>query len=243
MLQSFESLIRAPATGLVGIFSPLRSRVKGEGESRRAQIAQLVGLNSTQLICGVGFNPEFGRIPDLVRLLGYPARDALSADRNYQFIHDRYRNLSVNDIVEIYTVIGGNHGIGVGGDASDLVISRLANLEAQLEETINPILIGGYKLEVRAIYENRLASPALIEARLDLNYSVLRDMTNESMIMLEVGAISPAEFIRHPGVTGEEKGRAIFQKLISVTDVDAYLAERPTASDAEQLKVACASAT
>jgi hypothetical protein len=234
MLQSFENLVRAPATGLVSIFSPLRARVRGEGEGRRAQLAQLLGLNPIQLVCGVGFNRGFPRVPDLVRFLGYPARDALIAERNYAFIHDRYRSLSVNDVVDIYGELGA--GPELSSEATDLVINRLSTLEAQLEETINPILIGGYKLEVRGIYENHLASPTLVNARLDSNYSVLRDITNESIIMLEVGAITPDLFLRHPGVTGDEKHRAIFQRLVTAEEAARYLAEFPNAADAAQIK-------
>lgn len=236
MMQTFENLIRASAPELVAIFSPLRERVRGEGEARRTQLAQLLSLSLAQLVCGVGFNTELGRVPDLVRFLGYPHADAMHAERNYLFIHDRYRSLSVNDIVEIYAALGGS-AAGAGA-AADLVISRLSTLEAQLEETINPILIGGYKLEVRGIYENHLATPGLVKSRLAPEYAVLREITNESMIMLETGAISPAEFMREAGVTADEKSRALFQRLVPVEEVDRYLRERPQAADAAQLHAA-----
>jgi hypothetical protein len=236
MMQTFENLIRASAQGLVSLFSPLRERLRGEGEARRAHLAQMVGLNATQLICGIGFNLHLARVPDLVRFLGYPALEALQAERNYLFIHDRYRSLSVNDIVEIYVALGTTDKISVA--AADLVISRLSTLEAQLEETINPILIGGYKLEVRGIYENHLAPPSLVNARLHAEYLVLREITNEAMIVLETGAISPSDFLRHLGVTAEEKNRAVFQRLIPLAEIDRYLLEQPTASDAEQLRAA-----
>ncbi len=236
MMQTFENLIRASAQGLVSLFSPLRERLRGEGAARRDHLAQLVGLNATQLICGVGFNLQLARVSDLARFLGYPALEALHAERNYLFIHDRYRSLSVNDIVEIYVALGSTEEIRLA--AADLVISRLSTLEAQLEETINPILIGGYKLEVRGIYENHLAPPGLVNARLQAEYLMLREITNEAMIVLETGAISPSEFLRHAGVAAEEKSRAIFQRLIPLAEIDRYLLEQPTARDAEQLRVA-----
>ena len=241
MLQTFENLIVATAQSLVATFSPLRTRVKGEGEARRAQVAQLLGMNPVQLLCGVGFNQQLARVPDLSRFLGYGGTDALIAERNYEFIHDRYRSLSVNNVVEIYAALG--QVPAAASAASDLVISRLSNIEAQLEETINPVLIGGYKLEVRGIYENRLAGPALLNARLDLNYSVLREITNESMIMLETAVITPAVFLRHPGVTADEKSRAIFQRLIPRDAVLEYLNLQPPAADAAQLKAALAGAS
>lgn len=235
MLQTFENLIRASAQGLVSTFAPLRERVRGEGEARRIQLAQLLGLNPVQLLCGVGFNREMARIPDLVRFLGYASRDALFGERNYAFVHDRYRSLSVNDIMEIYAVLGSASDLA---EATDLVISRLNTLEAQLEETINPILVGGYRLEVRGIYENRLATSALVAARLDAEYAVLRDITNEAMIMLETGAVTPADFMRNPGIGADEKSRAVFQRLVPLEELDRYLAGSPEPVDAAQLRAA-----
>jgi len=150
MLQTFESLIRASGETLVEIFLPLRERVQGQGAARRTQLAQLLGVNEAQLVCGVGFNPNFLRVRDLGRFLGYPTSEGVINDRNFLFIHDRYRELSVNDVVEVYAALGSLMEIPEG--AADLVISRLASLEAQVEETINPVLINGYKLEVLRIY-------------------------------------------------------------------------------------------
>jgi hypothetical protein len=240
-MQSFENLIQASANGLSAIFSPLRGKLKGDGEARRGQIAQLLGLNLAQLVCGVGFNAELARIPDMPKFLGFASRDALLTERNYIFIHDRYRALSVNNIVEIYAALG--QLPGGAAEWSDLVMSRLNNIEGQLEETINPVLIGGYKLEVRAVYERRLAGPGLINARLDANYAVLRDITNESMLMLEMKALSPEAFLRHPGVTAEEKARGLFQNLIAREALAAYLAETPDADPEHKLQAALQSAS
>jgi hypothetical protein len=239
ILQTFENLVRCSAPELVAIFSPLRERARGEGEARRTQLAQMLGLNQQQLLCGVGFNRELRRIPDLVRLLGYGTYDALLADRNYLFMHDRYRDLSVNNVVDIYGAMGAPPG--PDPEAIDLVLNRLHTLESQLEETINPILIGGYKLEVRGIYENKLATPALVAVRLADEFSLLRDITGESMIMLETGAISGAEFLRHPGVTGDEKARAISQRLIPADVVSDYAKEFSNAPDIAKIKAAQAS--
>lgn len=235
-MQSFESLIQASASGLSAILSPLRGRVRGEGDLRRGQLAQLLGVNLAQLVCSIGFNAEFTRLPDLPRFLGYPSRDALLGERNYLFVHDRYRALSVNNVLEIYAALA--RADGVAGAFSDLVLSRLNNLEGQLEETINPVLIGGYKLEVRAVYEHRLAGPGLVETRLDPNYVVLRDITGEAALMLQTGAIAPEAFLRHPGVSRDEKARALFLELLPRTAVEAYLAESPEADPDGRLREA-----
>jgi len=235
-MQSFENLIRATANELSAIFSPLRGKLRGDGDARRGQIAQLLGVNPAQLVSGVGFNVELPRIPDLPKFMGFASREALLAERNYFFIHDRYRALSISNVVEIYAALGRSGG--AAGEWSDLVMSRLNNIEAQLEETINPVLIGGYKLEVRAVYEHRLASASLINTRLDANYAVLRDITNESMLMLEIRAVAPGAFLRHPGVSIDEKARGVFQNLIPRGEVEAYLSERPDGDPDGRLRAA-----
>jgi hypothetical protein len=234
MLQTFESLIRASGETLVEIFLPLRARVQGQGAARRTQLAQLLGVNEAQLVCGVGFNPNFLRVRDLGRFLGFPTSEGLINDRNFLFIHDRYRELSVNDVVEVYAALGSLMEIPSG--AADLVISRLANLEAQVEETINPVLINGYKLEVLRIYQNRLATPALVNTRLGAEYAVMRSMTGEALVMLEQGVLSVARFLRHAGISAEEKIRAATSGLLPPEEVQRYLSERPEAPEADALR-------
>ncbi|MBM4227847.1 MAG: hypothetical protein FJ164_08895 [Gammaproteobacteria bacterium] len=234
MLQTFESLIRASGETLVEIFLPLRERVQGQGAARRTQLAQLLGVNEAQLVCGVGFNPNFLRVRDLGRFLGYPTSEGVINDRNFLFIHDRYRELSVNDVVEVYAALGSLMEIPEG--AADLVISRLASLEAQVEETINPVLINGYKLEVLRIYQNRLATPALVNTRLGAEYAVMRSMTGEALVMLEQGVVSVARFLRHAGISAEEKTRAATAGLLPVEEINRYLSERPEAPEAEALR-------
>ncbi|MBI5618127.1 MAG: hypothetical protein HY943_17725 [Gammaproteobacteria bacterium] len=235
-MSSFESLIRASAANVIAEFSALKGIKKGDVDTRREQIAGMVGLNAVQLVCGVGFNAAVNHVLNLARFLGFASTEALVAERNYAFIHDRYRELTINNILEIYAVLG--HPESHRPEWADLIISRLNNVEAQLEETINPVLIGSYKLEVRAIYENRLAAPALLDVRLDRQYAVLRDITGESMLLLETGAMTPQAFLERPGLTAEEKSRAVFQRLIPKAVAESYLAAHPAENSDGKLRAA-----
>lgn len=237
-MSSFETLIRASAASVIAEFSTLKGIKKGDVDTRREQIAAMVGLNAAQLVCGVGFNAAVNRVLNLARFLGFAATEALIAERNYVFIHDRYRDLTINNVLEIYAVLGRIDS--QRPEWTDLIISRLNNVEAQLEETINPVLIGSYKLEVRAIYENRLASPALLDVRLDRQYAVLRDITGESMLLLETGIMSPQAFLERAGVTAEEKSRAVFQRLIPKVVAEQYLAAHAEDNGNGKLRAAVA---
>jgi len=240
MMESFDSLIRASAARLTEVLVPLGGRVQGDGGERRGQLARLLGVNVAQLVCGVGFNAGAQRLAGLPEWLGFASREGLLVERNYRFIHDRYQALGVSNIVEIYAALGATET--PTGAGSDLIISRLSSLEGQLEETINPVLVGGYKLEMRAIYTHGLADAALVNTRLGAGYVVLRGITDESRVMLETGAVAAAAFLRHAGVTIEEKSRGVFLGLLPAATVQAYLATQMGVDSADKLRAALAAA-
>lgn len=237
-MYSIETLLHADREELGRILSSTRVAPQGDQNARRARIAQALSLNSAQLVCGIGFNPVLKDYPTAIHFMGFSSFETMASERNYTLVHDRYSNLSVNDVLEIYAVLGA--GSEPGDTWSELVSSRLITIEAQLEETINPILIGGYKLEIRGVYENNLASPAFVQLRLDPNYAVLRDIANECANMLSSKSISPEAFIRSPGITSKEKSRIIFQGLLDKRTVEDYLAEMGDAEEAEDLRAALA---
>lgn len=237
-MYSIETLLHAERDAIGKILSSTRVAPQGDQNARRTRIAQALGLNSAQLVCGFGFNPAIEKYETAIHFLGFSSYETMSGERNYTLVHDRYSNLSVNDILEIYTVLGAD--TERRSMWSDLVSSRLVTIEAQLEETINPILIGGYKLEIRGVYENQLASPAFVQLRLDPNYAVMRDIANECSNMLASKSISPQDFIRSSGLTSREKSRMVAQGLLDRTTVEAYLAEIGDNAEAIDLREALA---
>ncbi len=225
-MYSFETLLHAGADELLAILAATRVGPLDDDDARREQVAQQLGLRVSQLLCSVGFNvavprQESPRQENIYRVLGYAGFQGLAAARNFAFIHDVYRDLSINNILEIYSVL--NRLDEPGAHWADVVLTRMTNLEAQLEETINPILIGGYKLEIRAIYEQHMASAEFIRGRLTPNHAVMRDIANENAIMLEQGAIEPMAFLQCAGLSNEEKRRAIFKGLIPPAIAERYI--------------------
>lgn len=233
VVHSIESLLTASREDIGQMLASTRVAPQGDQNARRTRIAQSLGLNSAQLVCGFGFNRAIEGYNTAIHFLGFSSFEALASERNYVLIHDRYSNLSVNDILEIYRVLGGE--VEQHARWSDLVSSRLVTIESQLEETINPILIGGYKLEVRGVYEHHLASPAFVQLRLNPNYAVLRDIANECANMLTSGSISPEAFIRSDGLTAREKARMVTEGLLERTVVETYLAQSPRDDDVAAL--------
>ncbi|MEM7468915.1 MAG: hypothetical protein AAF387_18775 [Pseudomonadota bacterium] len=236
-MYTIEQLLNANQKELGAILAEARVRPQGDPNSRRAAIAQALGLKNAQLICGVGFNPTIADYPTAVHYLGFNSFEALASERNFQLIHDRYTELSVNNVLEIYAVLGRD---ATRRNAwSDLIITRLSTIEGQLEATINPILIGGYKLEIRGIYDNGLATEILLKNRLAREHQILRDIANETAVMLETNACDAARLLGEPGLSIEEKTKLVGQGLITATDAEAFIRDNG-GEDTERLAAALA---
>ena len=234
-MYTIEELLNANQNQLGQMLAEARVRPQGDPNSRRDTISQALGLKTGQLVCGVGFNPHIADYPTAVHYLGFNSYESLVAERNYILIHDRYTHLTVDNILQIYALLGRDEK---NKDVwSDLIITRLATIEGQLEETINPILIGGYKLEIRGIYENGLASEALLRSRLSRENAVLRDIAGEAETMLETGTCTAARLLLEPGLSVDEKIRLINQGVISVEQTREFIREHG-GEDAERLAAA-----
>ena len=235
-MYSFEMLLHASSDELFAIFAATRVTPTDDDDTRRENIAQQLGVRAPQLLCALGFNSAINEQAGAIQALGFSDFTALAAARNYAFIHDVYSAVSINNILEIYGVLHRLNEPGV--DWSDLVLTRINNIESQLEETINPILIGGYKLEIRSIYESNLASPEFVTSRLTPNHAVMRDIANENSIMIERGAIDPLAFLECAGISADEKRRAMFQGLIPPAIADHYIRQITSEDDQRSFREA-----
>ncbi|MCC7412963.1 MAG: hypothetical protein IT495_15215 [Gammaproteobacteria bacterium] len=221
-MHPFERLLRVQATDLGAQLARIPMPGGVDHDRRLALIAQRFGLNVAQLVCAVGFNADTAPAPRILAALGFAAYEALMGERNYLFINDIYQQLSIDNVVEIYRVL--SHGTDADSVA-DLVVSRLNHIESQIEATINPVMIGSYKLEMRAVYENHLASPELMEMRLRPEYEVLRGIADEIMLMVRSGLMPATALLAHRGVAPEEKRRLLFHDMVTRADVEARLAQ------------------
>lgn len=240
-MYSFETLLRASADEVLAIFAATRVGPLDDHDQRREQIARQLGVKTPQMLCGFGFNSAMPGLDNVCHGLGFSNFAALAVARNYAFIHDVYAALSINNILEIYGAMQRLEPEATSW--SDLVMTRIGHIESQLEETINPILIGGYKLEIRGIYENHLASPEFVRGRMTAPYVFMRDIANENAIMLECGVIEPAVFLRSAGITAEEKRRAIFGGQIPPAEADRYIREVSSPEEQQKLREALTGAS
>ena len=230
-MRPFERLLLSSEAELAQTFAKFPIDRRGEVEPTLEATSRQLGLNTTELVCACGFNRHILNLPRVLNVLGFGSFDALWGHRNYLFITDVYHMLSINDVVAIYAAVG---RFEPRDDLfPDLVGSRLSNIEAQIEATINPMVLGSYKLEMRAIYENGHGSRELVEMRLEASYAVLRSLSNEIDLILQAGVAEPAEILSHPGVTPEEKARMVQYGRVPVPVLKAHL-QQPGLPEPEQ---------
>ena len=220
-MASFEQLLSGDENELAILFARYRTERSGDPEGQLAAVSQDLGLNTTQLICGLGFNVNSIRLPRALNALGFSSYDALWGQRNYTFINDVYRYLSIDNVISIYVEVGKDPE---GHDfIPDLVLSRLNSIESQIEATINPVMLGSYKLEIRAVYENHVAPPELVETRLEPQYEVLRGIVDEAILIVETGTLTAEDVLSRPGVSADEKRKLLFRDLVNREQVTARL--------------------
>ena len=164
--------------------------------------------------------------------LGFSDYDALIDERNFLFINDVYATLSIDAISDIYRILG-QEDEALRMELGDVILTRLGNIESQIEATINPVMLSSYKLEIRGIYENRLATPELIATRLRPEYGPLRGIADEILTLIRAGLVSAESLLKHPGVSPDEKRRLYFHDLVSADQLRARLGE-PTVSERER---------
>ncbi len=220
-MSKYKQLLGASQEQLSKFFKVVAGENVANMAERQRAYADRLGLNTSMLLCGVGFNRNTWRVPDVARALGFDNLATLESARNNVFVRDIYSALSAENTVPLY---GAMRRIESEADFwCDLIRSRISFLQGRLEDTINPVLISGLKYEMRAIYENRLASPEFVAWRLSPELEVLRTMTGEIQLMLVNEAISAQEFLDHEGVNAEEKRTAVFEKLLPAEMVEKYI--------------------
>jgi len=190
-------------------------------EHRLEKIAKSLKLRREQLICAIGFNPNFGDLTEIIHLLGYSNIDKLVQERNEIFITDIYKKLSLENILNLYNVVKDfTETVQV---MQYLVEQRLKTIEEKIEATVNSMLIEKYKAEIRSIYLDGIAGIDFAEKRLDKIDSGFRALLNEVTIITESRLIPAGNIFFRDTILPEEKRKLLNKGLIPLELVHARL--------------------
>ena len=181
-MPGFKEIISANPEELMQFFYKINND-NTPLEERFGNTVKKLQLRPAQIICSLGFNPNAKELPELLPVLGYVTYDELARERNDRFTTDIYKELSLENILSIYSA--------VKNDPDNLQLmpyllkARLANIEEKIETTVNSLVIDKYKAEMRSIYNDGIANIDFAEDRLNRLDSGFRALLNEVTIITE----------------------------------------------------------
>jgi hypothetical protein len=197
------------------------NEIRSLRERRLDRIAKDLRLRTEQLICAIGFNPNFAGLTEIIHLLGYNSIDELAKARNEIFITDIYKKVSLDNILTIYNVVKDYpETVQV---MQYLVEHRLKSIESKIEATVNSIIIEKYKAEIKSIYLDGIAGIDFAERRLDKIDSGFRALLNEVTIITESRIIPAGDIFFRDTILPEEKRKLLNKGLIPLELVHSRL--------------------
>ncbi|MEM7467967.1 MAG: hypothetical protein AAF387_13920 [Pseudomonadota bacterium] len=174
-MAKFKQLLLADPEDLVRAFYKLRTSRNTGFIARLDEVASALGVTHSQLVCGLGFRNEIERLPDVLSVLGFETTRPLILRRDELFKTDIYNELSVDDVIDVYTK--STESDDELENLQDLVTARLNNVESSIADHADPNTIICYKMELHAIYNSEIADEAFAEKRLASKNHALADTT------------------------------------------------------------------
>lgn len=163
-MADFAGLLNASPEELVRIFYRVKDAKVHGFVAKIDHVASSIGLNHSQLICGLGFNKHLEELVDILSVLGFSSGKLLKYRRDELFAHDIYDRLSIDDILDIYT-----HCLADQNSLTELeplLPLRINNIESSIEDASDPAIAISYKMELHAIYSSQIASTLFAEQRI-----------------------------------------------------------------------------
>jgi len=231
-MSTFNDIITAQEEELLQMFYKFREDTTTSG-NRLNEVAKKFRMHPQQMICAVGFNPQVRFLTELLPILGYATYNELSQERNDTFISDIYKRLSLDNILKIYEVIVSDRDLLQ--TMQYLLKSRLEKIEQRIEETVNSLVIEKYRAEMRAIYNNGVATIEFAENRLDRQDSGFRALLNEVSIIVESKLIPAGEIFFRDTILPQEKQKLLGKGLIPKELVESRLADAKTSQDEKKV--------
>jgi hypothetical protein len=213
-MTSFTELLTASDADLVKLFYKIKVEPGDDFIKRINKIAALFGLNHAQVVCALGFNKNIRELTDIISVLGFRSHKLLSYRQNELFTTDTYQQLSIDNILDIYSARLEDDQIM--GSLRELLMPRLGHIEAEIEKNDDPGRIISYRMEVHAIYNSGIADKKFAEARINkTSIGKFRSMANEVGIIVETGLLPASNLFFMESISPDEKKDLIEKKHIS----------------------------
>lgn len=212
-MVSFTELLTASDEDLVKLFYKVKSNPTDDFIVRINKVATQLGLNHSQLVCALGFNRHIRDLEDIYSSIGFRNYKLLSYRCNELFSTDTYKQLSIDNILDIYSERLEDQQIL--DSLREMLRPRLENIEKDIAKSEDPSHIISYRMEVHSIYAAGIVGKEFAEYRLDRNIGRFREMANEVNIIVEAGYAHPSNLFFMDTLTPQEKKDLIEAKHIT----------------------------
>ena len=207
-MVTFTELLTSTDSELVKIFYKIKHDSDDNFIRRINKIANQVGLNHAQLVCALGFNKNILDLTDIFSVLGFRSYKQLSYRQNELFTTDIYQQLSIENILDIYSER--LEDIRIMESLRSLIIPRLTHIESDIDKNEDPPYIISYKMEIHAIYNSGIANKEFAENRVNRkDHYKYRKLTDEAVAIVESGVLPASNLFYMATVMPYEKKQLI----------------------------------
>ncbi len=211
---SFTELLTASDSDLVKIFYKVKVEPTDDFIKRINKIGAQMGLNHSQVVCAIGFNKNIRELTDIITTMGFRDYKLLSYRQNELFTTDTYNQLSIDNILDIYSARLEDAEIMLS--LRELLMPRLQHIESEIDKSDNPAHIISYRMEIHSIYTSGIADKDFAEKRINKpGIGKFRLLSNELGAVVENGYIPASNLFFMETISPEEKKDLIDGKHIS----------------------------
>ena len=210
----FTELLTASDADLVKLFYKVKIEESDDFIKRINKIAAQMGLNHAQLVCALGFNKNIRELTDIISVLGFRSYKLLSYRQNELFTTDTYQQLSIDNILDIYSAKLDDAEIHES--LQELLMPRLEHIEEDISTNEDPGHIISYRMEIHSIYTSGIADKNFAEQRINKKgIGKFRIIANELGVIVEAGLIPASNLFFMDSISPEEKKDLIERKHIN----------------------------
>lgn len=212
-MVSFTELLTAADADLVKFFYKIKTNPSEDFIIRINKAAAQLGLNHSQLVCALGFNKYIRDLSDIYSLLGFRSYKILSYRCNELFSTDTYNQLSIDNILDIYSERIEDETILAS--LKEMLIPRLEHIEADIDKNEDPSHVISYRMEIHSIYTAGMVDKSFAEYRINKDIGRFRIIANELNLIIEAGYFPPSNLFFMDTISPEEKKELIAQEHVN----------------------------
>ena len=232
-MPSFTEVLTASDADLVKMFYKIESDPNEDFIIRINKIADELELNHTQLVCALGFNRHIRDLSDIYSTLGFRNYKLLSYRCNELFSTDTYNQLPIDNVIDIYSERLEDQEIL--DSLREILVTRLENVEKDLNKHEDAAHIFSYRMEVHSIYTAGIVDADFARMRIEKDIGKFRMMSGEIDVIVEMGFEPPSNLFFQDHLDPEEKVALVEAKHITPDMVKNRLQNRDISDEERDL--------